>query len=211
MQQSSGSAIVNAVHYIHEVCEEVAAVAKVLQERFREQPLPGDYVSDQFNSWPTQFPATNFFEAGGCWINIYVKRPRRGYHGCAAYLFDLGGRNTFATLQNEALILVGWTGKNSDDDVYDVEHLESVLSRNVPFGSRLLCWIEENQKPATAPADQAWCYAVPLLSIKSEDDVERLLIKPLITMAVAPQLTEALVERAFENATEVMKNKITAQ
>jgi hypothetical protein len=206
MQQSNGNTIVNAAHYIHEVCEEIVAVSKVLEERFRAHPLLRDYTVDEFNVWPLHSPATRLFEAAGCWINVYAKRPRRAFYGCAAYLFDLGGRNTYATLRNEALILVGWTGKNSDE--YGIDHLETVVSRHAPFGTRLFCWIEKNEGLGTDPADQAWCYAVPLLSIKSEDDLERLLIRPVITVAVAPQLTEVLAEKVFEQAGEVMKNEI---
>jgi hypothetical protein len=202
MAENSGSTIVKATRYIHDVCDEVVAVCKTLQERFSKS-LPEQYAVSELNTWPTQSPGNKFFEAYGCWIDVSLKRPRKAYFGCAAYLFDLGGLNTFATMKNEALVLVGWTGKMSDD-VYDVEHLQGVMSTHTALGDRLFCWIEDDGKPRHDPENQSWCYAVPLLNIKTEDDAERLLIKPLIKLVAAPQLTKTLVRQAFDDASDVM-------
>src|SRR6266404_968194 len=105
MVESSGSKIAGATRYIHDVCDEVVAVARCLQERFAKgKVLPEEYSSGECYTWPTQSPGAKFFETFGCWIKVYTKKPRK-YWGCAAYLFDLGGRNTYATKKDEALVL----------------------------------------------------------------------------------------------------------
>jgi hypothetical protein len=204
MDKNGGGRIVKAAHYIHDVCGEVIAVSKILQERFR-QGLPAAYTVGELYTWPTQFPAKHFFEALGCWVDVNLKRPRAGYFGCAAYLFDLGGVNTLASVYGEPLILVGWTGVDADEEVYEIEHLEAPLApTHIALGERLFCWIEDDAKPHFDPPGQSWCFAVPLLSVRTEEDVERLLVKPLIDLVIASQLTETVVEQAFNGASEVL-------
>jgi len=167
MAGNNGSKMVKAVGYIRDVCEEVIAASKALEKRFKDK-LPSQYVVKEYWTWPIQYPGSEFFEALGCWFDLYTRR--NAFFGTAVYLFDLGGPDTYATLKNEPLVLVGWTGSTKDSNCYDVEYLKSVLEIHVPFGSRLLCWKEgEDGKPLYASRDQSWVYAVPLLRIKTED------------------------------------------
>lgn len=212
MASRADGMIVRATLYIREVCDEIIAVSKVLEERFRQpQLLPPEFVADEFSTWPSQSPGNRFFQTFGCWMNLYKRRPKRSFYGCAAYLFDLGGKNTYATLKGEAVVLVGWTGENTDENVYDVPNLETVLSEHVPFGEHLFVYSHEDGKPHTDPADQSWCYAVPLLSVRSEDDAERLLIKPVVKIAVAPKLNASVAKEAFKEAREVIRNSSSSK
>jgi hypothetical protein len=81
------------------LCEEVVAVSKILEERFR-QSLPEQYTTRGFNTWPTQSPGNRFCEAFGCWIDVHMKNPRK-YFGCATYLFDLGGGRTHGPIAQD--------------------------------------------------------------------------------------------------------------
>jgi hypothetical protein len=199
MKMSEGATLVRAMKYIRDICVEIEVASKRLRERFR-QILPDDYSCDErYDKWQLPRSSPAFFGASGCLIK--VKRKPNSYFGCASYMFDLGGDGTLATKSDESLVVVGWTGRRWDIDgnCYYSDDLDSLPKDHVKvFGTDLWCWREEGKDPRLDNRDdQSWYYTVPLFSLRNSDDVERLLIKPLIALATAPQLTDPLVKQAF--------------
>jgi hypothetical protein len=193
--------------YIRDVCLQVEAASKCVRERFREI-LPDDYSCDEeYDKWRLPMRSDpGFFAATGCLIKVR-RRPNR-YFGCASYMFDLGGDDTLATKKKEALVVVGWTGRNFDIDADcyyygDLDMLPDKPDKHVDVFNRGVWCSEENPNPD--PESQSWYYAVPLFSLHNQNDIERLLINPLIALATAPQLTESAIEQAFRDTPEIMR------
>jgi len=213
MTESKGCPIVKATCYIRDVYDEVVALSRCLQERLTNgQVVPQQqYVVEEAETWTTR---SKFFEAYVCQFMVKRRaaRGRPSYLGCATYLFDLGGSMTFASKVNRAVAVVTWSGKGTKtDNIYSHENLVGLDERHRVYENRLLCWIEKDGMIREEADDQSWCYVVPLTSISTEDRVDDLLIKPLIALATAPQLTPKLVRQAFERADEVMTHQGTGQ
>jgi hypothetical protein len=106
--------------------------------------------------------------------------------------------------------VTAWTGGNhtEENQYYWVDNdLHSLPDEHVDwFNKGLWCWREEegDPKPRLSPADQSWYYTVPLFDLRNDKDVERLLIKPLVGLAIAQKLTEEIVKEAFKDAPQIM-------
>jgi hypothetical protein len=195
---SAAASIVDATQYLRQVCEEVVALSKVIHQRFAVLK-PKTAVIRSVESWPRQFPGSEFFEAYIYRLNFGEKQARTANIGAVTYLFDLGRANRIASDKKMPLVIATWS--DASEGAYTIDSLETIAKDHKPLGSRLLRWIDQETEK---PIDDAWLYVVPLISVNTEKDVDRLLINPLLAVANANQLNKTVVEKAFVDAPEVL-------
>lgn len=197
MSENTGASIVAAKQYLQEVCDEVRSVSKVIGQRFNKY-LPNEFAVHGYEEWPSQRPGSDFFDCYLYRINVKERRAKTANVGHATYIFDLGGANRLAARNKTALIVASWA--SAEEGPYDSSVLAMAMSRHKPLG-RLMRWVDQRTKE---PIDGAFLYAVPLTSVESESDVERLLIRPLGALASGAEMTRAAVDEAFTDCPEVL-------
>jgi hypothetical protein len=202
MTENTGSSIVVATQYLREVCVEVVAMSKVLEDRF-QKGLPKGVAIHTTKYWPSQKPATEFFEVYSCRFDVKEPKAKTVNIGHATYLFDIGRAEGLAAIKKTPLVIVTWAGVN--EGAYDQSSLDVMASRHVPLAGRLMRWIDlETKRPYDNYEQSAWFYSVPLTSVNTEADIDRLLVKPLVALTKIWPLTQAAVGEVFNDTPEVL-------
>jgi hypothetical protein len=198
MTENTGNSIINACQYLRKVCDEITQISKILEQRFSNF-LPDGIAIHTVDHKPSQKPGSEFFEACSCQFSIKEKKAKTPNIGYATYFFDLGRTGRLAAIKSTPLVIVTWADAN--EGAYELGAIEVIRQSHKPLGGRLMRYINPESKK---PTDEAWLYLVPLMTIETEADIDRLLVKPLVHLATASPLTSIIVDQAFNQAPEVL-------
>lgn len=200
MTEAADVSILTATQYVHEVCSEVLALTKVLEQQFKNKMDELGVVIDSIRRWPNRGTGSEFFDAYSCQFLLKgSRRARKIDVGHATYLFDLGAKLRYAAAKQCPLVVVAWSA--ADYGPYEIGSLEVAATNHQPFAERLMRWVNDETE---LPDDGSWFYAVPLTKVQNENDVDRLLINPLVAIASEDLLTTTVAAQAFKDAHEVL-------
>lgn len=176
------------------VCGEHLGVASSTHKKYAFDDLEDDDKVKDPNGWLT----TGILKKSTC--KRKVTRGKRPVHGYAQYFIDLGSELGPAEGLSEAAIAVSWS---FNENYYAFEAKEYLSWPYVDEyelnDSTLFCWFDSDNPIQPLP-EGCWLYLLPLVSVKSRNDVRRLLVDPMIAL-VEGQSTSV----AFANAPEVFR------